>query len=345
MAFRRTPTTPEQPTVVDETVVSPAAQRVHEEYVTETPLLPPPSRGNEIWAWLLAAGFAILALAAGFWAWSQPDTNAVPTLVGLPAASAQTALQNQGFVAEVIRRPSDRPAGQVVAQAPEARAELEDGSRVAMIVSAGAAKVEVPKLVGLRIQAATRLLASLNLTPQPTVVASNQPQGTVLTQEPAAGEQVAPDTEVPLTVSKGPALIAVPALRGQNVDKATAQLEQLGLRPVVRTVASSEPENTVIAQSPAPGQKLKKGAAVTINSSGGEGDVTVPSVVGLDEADAVTALQDAGLKARILSVASGEPEGTVLRQTPAENGTVAKGATITIYTSDGSAAEDESITP
>jgi serine/threonine-protein kinase len=81
-----------------------------------------------------------------------------------------------------------------------------------------------------------------------------------------ATDPVRPGDTIVITVSKGPDLIEVPnVITGQTVASARQQLEALGF-----TVTSNVPgflEGAVVAsvQSPAAGEKLKRGSEVTVN--------------------------------------------------------------------------------
>jgi serine/threonine-protein kinase len=343
MAFRRPPA---RQAVEDETIVqqrvSPAAQRVQEEYVTDV-APPPPPRHNDIWGWLAAALFAILALVAGFYALTRPHVRTVPTVVGLPVATAKATLEQKGFRVDTISVPRQGGGGGVLRQEPNPGAKLEKGAHVG-IVFAQAATVKLPKLVGLKVESATRLLTSLNLKAEPTVVASDQPKGTILSQQQTEGTKLSAGASVPFTVAKGPDLVKVPALQGLSVAKATAQLQGLGLTPVVHEVASAQPPNTVVAQSPAANGKVKAGSKVNVNVSKGAGDVTVPDATGLDQSTAVSTLQALGLKVDLVTIAGAAAQGTVVRQDPPANGSIAKGAKVRLFTSDGSRSSTDTST-
>ena len=271
-----------------------------------------------------------------FWGLSRTDTTRVPTVVGLPVANATAQLRDKGFEPVVIRVPSKQTNGQVLRQAPGPGAQLAAHAKVA-VVAANAATVKLPQLVGLKADAAQRLLTSLKLTPQPTVVPSDKAKGTVLSQDPTDGTKVAQSSAVRYTVAKGPDLVAMPALRGLAQAKAIAQLQALGLTAVTHQVNSPDPPNTVVAQSPAPGTKLKPGTKVNVNiASAAASQIVVPDLSGMTEADAVNALQQLGLKADLVPVTDDTvPSGTVVRQSPAASANAAKGDTVRVFVSKG----------
>ncbi|PTA44624.1 PASTA domain-containing protein [Micromonospora sp. RP3T] len=72
-----------------------------------------------------------------------PPTTAVevpmPPLVGLPESAARTVLDRLDIDYRIQRRPSDRPAGTVIATDPEAGYAVGEGERVTLVVAASAA--------------------------------------------------------------------------------------------------------------------------------------------------------------------------------------------------------------
>src|SRR3954453_1967603 len=103
MAFRRSapPPAPRVDPVEAEKDDPPPPRRVQEKYAEAPP--PAPRRRSDIWGWLVAALFAILFILALFWALTRPKTHDVPTVVGLPAATARAELQQKGFAVVVVQ--------------------------------------------------------------------------------------------------------------------------------------------------------------------------------------------------------------------------------------------------
>ncbi|MFG1675286.1 PASTA domain-containing protein [Micromonospora sp. NPDC049282] len=71
---------------------------------------------------------------------TPPTTTAaaevpMPPLVGLPETAARAALDRLGIDYRVQRRPSDRPAGTVIATDPEAGYSVSEGERVTLVVA------------------------------------------------------------------------------------------------------------------------------------------------------------------------------------------------------------------
>jgi len=257
-------TQPPLPPPVDpaaETVVEPGRRVVVEQG--------PPLRPYPWWLWLLLLLFLALAiLFLVLWLLQRgPKTADVPNLVGKSAVQAQRDALARGFTLKTVARTASAPAGTVLDQAPQPGADLQRHAEVMAVVSSGRAQVSVPNVAGLKLEAAQKVLTTAHLTVQSKVVQSQKPRDTVLSQDPPAGTRVASGSSVTLTVAKGPALVAVPALLGLTQANAVAAIQTAGLVPVVIQVPSSQPKGTVIAQDPPRDQKVQHGAKVRINVS------------------------------------------------------------------------------
>jgi beta-lactam-binding protein with PASTA domain/tRNA A-37 threonylcarbamoyl transferase component Bud32 len=109
--------------------------------------------------------------------------------------------------------------------------------------------------------------------------------------------------------------IAVPGVVGQQFDEAKATLKDAGFEVKRVDEESAKPTGEVLQQEPPEGQKLEKGKTVTLTVSAEV--VTIPNVVGKQEAEARTQLQQLGLT-NIASFPreSDQPAGTVLDTRP-----------------------------
>ena len=117
---------------------------------------------------------------------------------------------------------------------------------------------------------------------------------------------------------------------------AVQKIREIGLVPsVIRQPNATVPVTYVFRQDPQPGAQLNKGNQVTIYSSLGKPQVTVPDVTGKDATDAVSRLADAQLKAKVVRVDNNAPEDQVLRQSPSGGTSVDQGSTVTVQVSKG----------
>jgi serine/threonine-protein kinase len=113
---------------------------------------------------------------------------------------------------------------------------------------------------------------------------------------PEAGTSVTVGSPVVLVVSQGPPIVAVPDLVGRRPGNARQALRQAGLLEGEATsVESDEPANTIVAQDPPAGTRVRAGTTVSYTISTGPPLTLVPVVRGLLGTDAVAAIEANGL--------------------------------------------------
>jgi beta-lactam-binding protein with PASTA domain len=100
-------------------------------------------------------------------------------------------------------------------------------------------------------------------------------------------------------------------------------------------VASSQPKDIVIAQTPTAGVTAVSGTTVKLTCPSGAKPVVVPQVVGQTQGSAVNALTGVGLKPVLHNVGSSKPAGVVVAQKPAAGKEVDKGSKVTLNVSTG----------
>lgn len=164
------------------------------------------------------------------------------------------------------------------------------------------------------------------------------PVGHVVSTDPIAGTELPRGSEVVLRVSKGPERYAVPALVGTPAADAEAALKAVMLTLGERTDVFSETvaEGVIIEISPAAGENLRRGEAVSIVVSKGREPIPVPSVAGQAVDAATAAIEEAGLKAAVVEAQYSDTvaAGRVISQSPSE-GTLYRGDTVTLTPSKG----------
>jgi eukaryotic-like serine/threonine-protein kinase len=129
----------------------------------------------------------------------------------------------------------------------------------------------------------------------------------------------------------------VPTVNTLPLAQAEAQIRQAGLTYTVQRQSSATVQKGyVIDTNPTNGAAASPTTPVTIFVSAGEAKVTVPDVTGKQSNDATTQLQKLGLVVNPQQDPnSTAPQGTVDRQDPPGNTSVAPGSTVTIYVSGG----------
>lgn len=262
-----------------------------------------------------------------------PPTTEVPDMRGRSRDDAVAALATAGLKADVHEVSSNQPPNTVTAQHPKPGEIVEEGATVRVNVSAGGPPTTaVPDVRGHTRDVAVAALTAAKLDPDVREVNSNEPQNTVVAQDPGPGKVVNEGTMVHIDVSSGPKPNGVPSVVGQPYESASAQLETAGFQVARRDAASNTPAGIVISQSPAGGETAPPGARVTLTVSKGLPPAAVPDVISLDRDTAVTTLKNSGFKANVEEEDTDDPslDGVVLSQDPA-GGTQAKpGSSVTI---------------
>ena len=257
------------------------------EVAQDTVILPPPppqdAPPRKKWPWIVAAivVVAIIAAVVAIWVVRGDDTNQVkvPDVAGQTAAEAVSAVRAAGFQAKTAGQVSTTVnKGLVIRTSPAGGDSADTGSTVTITVSQGTGTVSVPALVGLTEADASGDLTSAGLESRVVQAPSaTVDRGVVITQDPAAGLQIDVGSTVAITVSTGPAPVAVPDVTGETLAAATRTLQQAGL--LVGTVQqrqdASLPAGQVIDQSPASGGDVAPGSAVDLTVSQG-GTATSP---------------------------------------------------------------------
>ncbi|WP_091321765.1 Stk1 family PASTA domain-containing Ser/Thr kinase [Geodermatophilus ruber] len=280
---------------------------------------------------------AVTIGAVGWWLGSGRWT-AVPDLVGKDQEAAIGLLQEAGLDPDCCDEEfSEEVAeGVVIAAEPEA-GEAIRGTDVRLTVSKGPERFTVdPASIG---RPQEEVLAGIEgVIPVLVEVVQDYdddiPVGHVTGFDPEAGTQLRRDQPLRVFVSRGPAPVAVPDVVGLSPEAATTNLQNLGF-VVARAEGRSSAVDTgeVMAVDPGPAAgPVAFGSTVTITVSVGVPQVTVPDVTGRSEAEAVAALQGAGLRADVQTFITGD---RVYRQRPAAGEVVDEGTTVNLLLSFG----------
>lgn len=333
---------------------------------------PPPPRGPRIWPWLLAllllvvlgigigSGYARLrdngndTAATTTTTQASPSTVTVPNVVGQRADRAASQLVDAGLKTTFQRQLSTKPSGTVLAERPAASSSAPAGSTVTLTIARGANTAGVPALVGLPLAQALAKLRTAGLRATEKRVYGTSPAGQVIAQVPGGGRELTRRASVELTVSRGAQPVAVPDVVGQTRADATSSLVAAGLKAGLRSVPSRQPQGTVVAQSPRPGERKPKGTIVQINVSVGAnqattttgdtpgspvpGKIQIPDVVGMTLVEARATLSKRGLKTDPKVVPSSQPKDSVVAQYPAAGTPTKHGGSVRVNVSQGPGA-------
>lgn len=217
------------------------------------------SKARPFLAFLLVGVMVAGIVAAGSYGLELWGGKRLPNVIGLSERQARDELEAKGFVVETSTSLADDGIGYVLDQKPAGGQRLDKGSRIDIVI---AVSREMPEVVGLSQQEAEDLLHKAGAE-EIRIDEKNaaEPEGTVISSSPAAGEGFSAHSTITLVVAKK---APVPDVVGKAKVEAIAAIENAGYVAETADVESEKPQNTVIEQDPAPGTKLDPGAKVTL---------------------------------------------------------------------------------
>ena len=204
----------------------------------------------------------------------------------------------------------------------------------------GSSAVAVPAVTGQTCDVAKTTLeqAGFVVAVSPVEAVCNA-EGTVQTQSPAAGDSATEGETITLVLQAQ--TVEVPPVVGLTEAAARAAIEAAGFNfsrgpdVIDKTFALGQ----VVLQNPAGRTQLAKGQTVTVNISGGTGQVAIPTVVVGQTAETASAFLQAEPYSFVVTVVQEANDtavkGTVIRTSPVVGQLLDKGAAVTIYVSSG----------
>ena len=229
--------------------------------------------------WIIAALIVALLAAIGTGAWAMtrdeepvapttpsastaPAEVRVPDLSNMNDAQARSALEAAGLkYREGENYASDTVAkGLFVSSDPAPGSYIEVGETVVVHFSSGKDLTTVPDLTGKTTEEAAQILeaAGLSLGGTTSIDDASQKKDRIVSQEPVAGQKMAPGSKIKVNVASGFAVM--PDVMGRSIDQAIAELNAAGITHVVvdaPEVTAKYPENTVIYQSSEANQRIE----------------------------------------------------------------------------------------
>jgi len=194
----------------------------------------------------------------------------------------------------------------------------------------------LPSVDGMTLTAATRALHQAGFEAQrgPQVIDNAVAKGDVISTSPSG--RAVPGATIVLTVSAGPRMITVPPVTGQSLSGAIALLRKAGL------TVSDTPKNvaedgvavgTVAGTTPAAGAAWPVTRPVYVNVVAG---IALPNLVGQNVGTIQGWAGSNNIQLNAQQVASNQPQGIIVRQSPAPGTPVAPGQTqVTVFVSNG----------
>jgi serine/threonine-protein kinase len=208
---------------------------------------------------IAAGGIVNLVVSKG------AERYTIPSLISLTPEAAVNLLAKSplkvGEITEVFN--AKIPKGFVISSNPAPGTRVKRETIVDMVVSKGVETFSLASLVGTNGEQALNELteAGFNVTVTYAFDEKVMP-GEVISQNPAAGAALPKGAAVEIFVSKGSAFVYIPNVMRFTQARATALLEDLGLKVVVKKVTKSA--KLVIGIDPKVDAKVKRGSTVTL---------------------------------------------------------------------------------
>jgi serine/threonine-protein kinase len=258
-----------------------------------TQVMPPPEpegSSRKMWLGALIGILVLLMLLGGGYLLAQflsrndtPTQVPVRNVVGMTYDEAAAILQGQGFQVGRTDKESDAQPDTVLAQDPKPSTLWGVGETVTLTVAKPLSKVDVPNLQCVAVDDAANQLADADLTlgSKTPTTSDACPPNTIVDQNPKAGTQVNPGTIVNVTVASGPSTIILEDYTCQTYNKASHDLEKLGLVAALSDPVPSLPQcpnaNFVAEQEPAAGATVQVGSTVTLHLGGATSPTPSPT--------------------------------------------------------------------
>ncbi|ARD49255.1 Stk1 family PASTA domain-containing Ser/Thr kinase [Sporosarcina sp. P33] len=246
----------------------------------------PVKKKKRKWPYVAAGGILLAALLAFLlFMMMKPKEIIVPKVVGEEELAATEILEKEGFVIdERFEETSDEfDAGKVTKTVPEAGKKRKEGDGVKLFISTGKDTMKLSDYTGRNFEATKRFLEGYGFKLiEPVEVYSEEPKGTIISQQPEADQPVIPeDTKLIFTVSKGKELHSLNDLSGMSAKQLEDYAKRSGLKIhiVSEEYSDTVTKGHVVSQKPAKGEKLEKGERVDVVVSKGPASKPVKLLV------------------------------------------------------------------
>ena len=217
----------------------------------------------------------------------------VPDVTTQDFDAAKTTLENAGFkVKKNDISSSTEEEGTVTKQDPAGNTKAQKNTTITLSVVTTVTKT-VPSVVGKDFEEAKQQLEAIGFTvARAEKDDDSQPENQVLSQDPTAGSQAAPESQVTLTVAKTPdkETVKIPDLTNKSLKDARKALEDAGLKVEVQGI--DEDDARVVGTNPAANSDVAKDSTVRIltvpsggDSGGDDGFIGGPGFNGRSDND------------------------------------------------------------
>jgi len=163
--------------------------------------------------------------------------------------------------------------------------------------------VDVPDLSGKSLVEANELLSQkgLNLKIDAEEYDLDAPAGYIIRQDAPSGSRVKEQRSIRVIVSKGPRVQSVPSVVGEFLAQAESEFLKDGLKiaKVIRVHSNSTEKDKVIAQKPAPGEKITEKVTLVVSSGPYEVIYSCPDFQGKTKQEAAQLAEKLNIKLNV----------------------------------------------
>ncbi|HJF32841.1 MAG TPA: Stk1 family PASTA domain-containing Ser/Thr kinase [Sporosarcina psychrophila] len=203
-----------------------------------------------------------------------PKKAVIPEVAGMEEMEAKDALEEKGFktVKSEEQQSDEVVKGEVIKTIPEAGKKRSVDSEITLYISAGKESVKLADYTGREVTKIIELLDDDGFKSiESEYEFSEMAEGTIIRQDPEAGEVIPSETDLVFTVSKGEDVKELGDLSGYNAEQLEDYEKSSGFEIKVTKSEHSDTvsEGLVIRQSPSRGAKIKPGGTVEVVVSKG----------------------------------------------------------------------------
>ena len=208
--------------------------------------------------------FGVKAIIVRVW-----STATVPNVIGLNIEDAERILNREGLKYQPIYvSDANEKANHVLKQVPDENEIMQKGDTVILSVSSGPSQLQMPDLLGMKVEDAMTMLKNMGLVSSYQRVTNDEyPVGTVVSQNPAANEKVDKESAITFNVSGGKT--TVPRLRNLTLEEAEEMLKQyqLQMSPMLNYVDTRDAKEhgRISGQTPADSIEVMEDTEISLN--------------------------------------------------------------------------------
>jgi eukaryotic-like serine/threonine-protein kinase len=209
---------------------------------------------------------------------------AVPNLVGMTRAAAETSANASGLILDVENKffSSNIAEGKILSQLPAPGSHVRRGWRIRAAQSLGPQRTEIPNVIGQSVRAAEINVRrrGLEVGSVATGLLPGAAADQIVMQNPPAnaGLVESPKISVLVAAAEPEKQFVMPSFIGKHLADVSAQLEDAGFTlgkisdsgaapGTISNVSMSRDSSIIVKQTPAAGQKIAAGATISFEIS------------------------------------------------------------------------------